>query len=66
MKTLQKCATNDSFVAHLCHKVRNLCHKSEGIYYINVPQSEEHEKKCHIEALVREKAEFRGDSSTLN
>ena len=60
---IKKCATNDSFVAHLCHKVRNLCHKSEAIYYINVPQSEGREKKYHIEALVREKAGFRDHSS---
>ena len=53
-------------MAHLCHKVKNLCHKVRHIYYINVPQSEERKKKYHIEALVREKAGFRGHPSSLN
>ena len=51
-----KCTTNDSFVVHSYHKVRDLYHKLRHIYYINVPQGEGGEKKYHIEALVREKA----------
>ena len=63
---IKKCATNDPFVAHLCHKVGNLCHKSGAFYYINVPQIGGGEKMCHIGALVGEKAEFRGHPSSLN
>ena len=48
------------------HKSEEFVPQSEAIYYINVPQSEEREKKYHIEALVREKAEFRGHPSSLN
>ena len=63
---IKKCATNDPFVAHLCHKVGNLCHKSGAVYYINVPHFGGGEKMCHIGALVGEKAEFWGHSTTLN
>ena len=63
MKKLKKCATNATNVAHLCHKVWDLCHKSGAFYYINVPQIVGGEKMYHIVALVWEKAEFRGYSS---
>ena len=54
-------------MAYICTpKVRNLYAKVRHIYYINVRQSEGREKKYAIEALVREKAEFRGHPSSLN
>ena len=65
MKKLQKCAPNAPNGGLLCHKSEDLYPKSEAIYYINVPQSEGGEKKCPIEALVREKAEFRGHSTNF-
>ena len=63
---IKKCTTNASNEVHLYLKSEDLYLKSEAIYYINVPQSEGREKKCHIEALVREKAEFRGHPTSLN
>ena len=60
---MKKCTTNASNVVHLYHKSEEFVPQSEAIYYINVPQSEGREKKYHIEALVREKAGFRGHSS---
>ena len=63
---MTKCTTNASNVVHLYHKSEEFVPQSEAIYYINVPQSEGCEKKYHIEALVREKAGFRGHPSSLN
>ena len=63
---MTKCTTNDPFVVHLYHKVGNLYHKSGAFYYINVPQIGGGEKMYHIVALVGEKAEFWGHSTTLN
>ena len=63
---MTKCTTNASNVVHLYHKSEEFVPQSEAIYYINVPQSEGREKKYHIEALVREKAEFRGHPTSLN
>ena len=65
MNKFIKCAPNASNGAHLCPKSEDFYPKSEAIYYINVPQSEGGEKKCPIEALVREKAEFRGHSTNF-
>ena len=47
----------------MCAKSEGFVLQSEANYYINVRQNEGGEKKCAIEALVREKAEFRGHSS---
>ena len=63
---ITKCTTNDPFVVHLYHKVGNLYHKSGAFYYINVPQIGGGEKMYHIGALVGEKAEFRGHTTSLN
>ena len=45
---ITKCAPNDSFGAHLCAKVRNLCTKVRHIYYINVRQSEGRKKSAPL------------------
>ena len=62
---MTKCMPNDTNGVHLYAKVWNLYAKVWHIYYINVRQSEGREKKYAIEALVREKAEFRGHSSCI-
>ena len=62
---IKKCAPNASNGAHLCAKSEGFLLQSETNYYINVRQSEGGEKRCTIEAPVREKAEFRGHSTNF-
>ena len=45
---MTKCTTNASNVVHLYHKSEEFVPQSEEIYYINVPQSEGHEKSTTL------------------
>ena len=62
---VKKCTPNATNGVLLYAKVRNLYAKVRHIYYINVRQSEGHDKKYAIEAVVREKHDLKGHSSSF-